>query len=71
MDARLCYPDGTSLYYTPVWRFLVDFGTPDANLYPTSDPDTGQPLHAYRYYDVPAIDPGTPWRKPSPPKPRG
>ena len=56
MDARLCYPDGTSLYYTPVWRFLVDFGTPDANLYPTSDPDTGQPLHAYRYYDVPAID---------------
>ena len=56
VDARLCYPDGTSLYYTPVWRFLVDFGTPDANLYPTSDPDTGQPLHAYRYYDVPAID---------------
>lgn len=54
VDARLCYPDGTSLYYTPVWRFLVDFGTPDADLYPTTDPDTGQALHAYREYYVPA-----------------
>lgn len=54
VDARLCYPDGTSLYYTPVWRFLVGFGTPDADLYPTTDPDTGQALHAYREYYVPA-----------------
>lgn len=55
-DARLCYLDGTARYYTPVWRFVVDFGVPDAGSYPTADPDTGAALHAYGYYYVPAID---------------
>lgn len=54
-DARLCYVEGAALYYVPMWRFVVDMGVPDGELYPTADPDTGAELHAYYTYYVPAV----------------
>lgn len=55
-DARLVYLDGAALYYVPVWQFTVDFGVADPDLYPTADPDTGEALHAYFTYSVPAVE---------------
>lgn len=55
VDARLGYLSGKALYYVPVWQFTVDMGQPDAQ-YPAADPDTGETLHAYFTYYVPAID---------------
>lgn len=54
-DVRLVYLDGAALYYVPVWQFTVDFGTPDPYLYSTADPDTGEALHTYFTYSVPAV----------------
>ena len=54
-DVRLVYLDGAALYYVPVWQFTVDFGTPDPDLYSTADPDTGEALHTYFTYSVPAV----------------
>lgn len=55
VDARLGYLSGNALYYVPVWQFTVDMGQTDAQ-YPAADPDTGETLHAYFTYCVPAVD---------------
>lgn len=56
VDARLCYLEGRCLYYLPMWRFAVDFGSPE-DPYPDTDPDTGAPLRAYYVYYLPAVEP--------------